>query len=101
MMMAGAGAPLVGTFRRKVLEKHQAIFCFFRSRLLRFSENLGFPDRKDRLMVVVTLVFRTIYGDKEGDQILEATATATPQSAPEVHEGYERGGWDVEAMGIG
>lgn len=54
------------------------------------------PARTDRLQLLMICVFQNIYGDDPGLDTLEVTATATPQSNPEICAGYERGKVDAE-----
>ncbi len=54
------------------------------------------PARTDRLQLLLMCVFQNIYGNDSGLDMLEVTASATPQSNPELRAGYERGKVDAE-----
>lgn len=54
------------------------------------------PERMDRLRLLLICVFQNIYGDDEGLDLLDVTASATPQSNPEIRAGYDRGKIDAE-----
>lgn len=60
------------------------------------NANFFDPARTDRLKILLICIFQNLYGDGRGLDLLEATASATPQSHPEVLAGYERGKIDAE-----